>query len=146
MGKGDVPPHHHELSSFPHLQGVNFDRYDADVAMIICVAHTDAWIATEVRRGPISAPFAFKLEFGWRSAGRSGWRSSDAISINALSTGDLRLQEDSQKIFYHKFAIVSEEEMGDSKENKDMIAQLMQMTKLWGSISSGCHGDIHVTK
>ena len=127
MGEGDIPPHSRDLSSFPHLQGVNFDCYDADIAMIICATLADAWITTEVRRGPISAPFAFKLEFGWTIAERSGRRRSNAISINAFSTDDLRLQEDFQKISYHDFAIVAEEEMGDSKENKDMIAQLMEM-------------------
>ena len=70
--EGDVPPYRRDLSSFPHLQDVNFDRYDADVSMIICAAHADAWIATEVRRGPTSAPFAFKSDFGWTIAGRSG--------------------------------------------------------------------------
>ena len=126
MGEGDVPPHHRDLSSFPHLQDINFDRYDADVPMIICAAHADAWITMEVKRGPALAPFAFKSEFGWTIAGRSGRRSSDAVSVGALSTDDLRLQEDFQKIFYHNFAVMSEEEMGNSKENKDMIAQLME--------------------
>ena len=44
-GEGDVPPHRRDLSSFPHLQDVSFDRYDADVSMIICAAHADTWIA-----------------------------------------------------------------------------------------------------
>ena len=50
----------------------------------------------------------------------------DVISVGALSTDDSKLQECFQKIFYHDFAVVSEEELGDSKENKDMIAQLME--------------------
>ena len=41
-GEGDVPPHRRDLSSFPYLQDVDFDSYDADVAMIICAAHADA--------------------------------------------------------------------------------------------------------
>ena len=94
--------------------------------MIICAAHADAWIAKEVRRGPNLAPFAFKSEFGWTIAGRSGRRSSDVISVGALSMDDLRLQECFQKIFYHDFAVMFEEEIGESKENKDMIAQLME--------------------
>ena len=53
-------------------------------------------------------------------------RDPDAASIGALSTDNLRLQESFQKIFYYDFAVVSEEEMGDSKENKDMVAQLME--------------------
>ena len=126
-GEGDVPPHRRDLSFYPHLRDVEFDKFDADVAMIICAAHADAWIPTDVRRGPATAPFAFKSEFGWTIAGRSGRRSSDVISVGALSTDDLRLQECFQKIFYHDFAVVSEEELGDSKENKDMIAQLMEM-------------------
>ena len=90
-GESDVPPHRRDLSSFPHLQGVSFDRYDADVSMIICAAHADAWIAGEVRRGPTSAPFAFKSDFGWTLAGRSGRGGSDAISVNAISTSDSTL-------------------------------------------------------
>ena len=125
-GEGDVPPHRRDLSSFPHLRDVEFDKFDADVSMIICAAHADAWIPTDVRRGPATAPFAFKSDFGWTIAGRSGRRSSDVISVGALSTDDLRLQECFQRIFYHDFAVVSEEELGDSKENKDMIAQLME--------------------
>ena len=60
-GEGDVPPHRRDLSSFPHLQDVNFDCYNADVSMIICAAHTDAWIATEVKRGPISVAICFQV-------------------------------------------------------------------------------------
>ena len=50
----------------------------------------------------------------------------DVISVGALSTDDSKLQECFVKIFYHDFAVVLEEELGDSKENKDMIAQLME--------------------
>ena len=41
-GEGDVPPHRRDLSSYPHLRDVEFDKFDADVSMIICAAHADA--------------------------------------------------------------------------------------------------------
>ena len=89
-GESDVPPCRRDLSSYPHLQGVDFDRHDADVSMIICAAHADAWIAKEVRKGPASTPIAFKSDFGWTLTGRGGRGGADVISVNAVSTSGSR--------------------------------------------------------
>ena len=47
------------------------------------------------------------------------------IAYQSTIVDNAVLHQDLEKIFYHDFATVSEEEMGESQENKDAIAQLM---------------------
>ena len=68
----DIPPCRRDLSDLPYLQDVQFDEIDADVAFIIGVAHWEAWLGGEVRRGKRRQPLATKTLFGWTLIGRNG--------------------------------------------------------------------------
>ena len=52
-GSGDLHPSRRNLTRYPHLSSIDFgDDNDAELEMIIGVAHIDTWIAGDVRRGP----------------------------------------------------------------------------------------------
>ena len=124
-GENDVPPHRRDLSACAHLSGVNFDKVDEDVEMIIGAAHYDACVPIEVRRGERqNGIVGIRCRLGWTVAGRLGRRDPDDVSINAISADNEALRQSLDRIFYHDFAIVSEEELGDSKEHKEAIDQL----------------------
>ena len=124
-GDSDLPPAKRDLSALQHLDNVDFIDIDADISMIIGVSHAEAWAGAEIRRGTARQPLAMKTCFGWTLVG--GWAKSDSMHIAYQSTiiDNTVLHQDFEKIFYHDFATVSEEELGESQENKDAIAQLM---------------------
>ena len=120
----DLPPHQRDLSAFHHLRDVSFPQIDAEITVIIGAAHTTAWTPTEVRRGKKDELIASNSSFGWYVSGKMGKRQSDAITLNAIATDNVNLKEDLDRIFYHDFPIVSEEEIGESRENHEAIQQL----------------------
>ena len=124
-GENDVPPFRRDLSKCHHLSDVKFDEVDEPVEMISGAAHFASWIPTEVRRGSSDEGIvAIKCQFGWTIAGRLGRGSPDNVSITAISMDNEILRRSLERIFYHDFAIVSEEELGESKEHREAIEQL----------------------
>ena len=126
--ESDIAPCKRELEDQPHLKDVEFDAISGSVEIIIGAAHFEASIPEEVKKSEDSSLLAYRCAWGWTLTGRYGGRSSNVAAINAISAQDETLNENLQKIFYHDFSIVSEEEMGESKENKDAIAQIAKST------------------
>ena len=92
--------------------------------MILGVAHADAWLGAEVRRGNPKHPSFLKTSFGWTAVGGWSRKDSNNIACCAMQVDDEALRKDFQKIFNHDFAPVSEAEVGESVENKEAIRQL----------------------
>ena len=120
----DLPPAKRDISSLPHAKGVTFDDIDARVEMIIGVSHADAWIGAEIRRGGSGQPTLLRTNFGWTIVGGWGKKDNNNIACNATSIDDSILRDDFSRIFYHDFSTVSEEELGQSVENREAIRQL----------------------
>ena len=123
-GKTDIPPAKRNLAALCHVENIELDIIDAGIFMIIGISHPEAWTGVEVRRGSPRQPIAMKTNFGWTLVGR--WASSNTLNIAYQSTiiDNAVLHKDLERIFYHDFATVSEEEIGQSRENKNAIAQL----------------------
>ena len=47
-GDGDVNPAHRNVSRYPHLADLPFEDFDAELEMIIGIAHIGAWIGGDV--------------------------------------------------------------------------------------------------
>ena len=119
----DVPPAKRDSEPLPHGEGVTFIDIEAVVSVIISVGHADTWTDVEARKGKPREPILLKTAFGWTMLGRSGSTVTN-ISCGATSVefGDVR--EGLDRIFYHDFAIVSEEELGESLDNREAVEQL----------------------
>ena len=124
-GESDIPPHRRDISAMPHLEGISFQKSNEGVHLIVGAAHAEAWIPSEIRRGGEKETLlGLRCKFGWTVVGRHGTACNSDIAVNAISADNIQLKESLDRIFYHDFAIVSEEELGESKGNKDAIAQL----------------------
>ena len=123
-GEADVAPCHRDFSDESHLRGIPFPKADGPVQIIIGAAHYDATMPTEARRGPSGSLTGFKCGFGWTVAGKSGRRSDDIAVINAIHVDNATLSKSLDRMFYHDFAIVSEEEMGQSEENRRAVERI----------------------
>ena len=44
-GNNDIPPARRNLSEFPHLSSLQYEDHDAELEMIISVAHIDTWVS-----------------------------------------------------------------------------------------------------
>ena len=124
-GEADVPPHRRDISAMPHLDGITFQKSDEGMHLLLGAAHASAWLPIEIRRGgKEDSLLGLRCKFGWTLIGRHGNSDNDSIAVNAISADNAQLKESLDRIFYHDFAIVSEEELGESKDNKDAIEQL----------------------
>ena len=123
-GKTDIPPAKRDTAALRHVENIEFEDIDAGILMIIGVSHAEAWTGVEMRRGSPRQPMAMKTSFGWTLIG--GWANNDTLNIAYQSTviDNAALHKDLERIFYHDFATVSEEEIGQSRENKNAISQL----------------------
>ena len=108
-----MAPHKRDLRDQPHLKDVEFDAISGSVEIIIGAAHFEASLPEEVRKSDDSSLLAYRCAWVWTLTGRYGGRSSNVAAVNAITTQDETLNENLQKIFYHDFSIVSEEEMGE---------------------------------
>ena len=127
-GESDIAPYRRNLEDYPHLKDLKFDEIRAEVSIIIGAAHSEAACPEEIRKTKDSSLIAYRCAWGWTITGKCEGRSSNVASVNAISAQDQALNENLQRIFYHDFSIVSEEEMGESKENQDAIAQIAKST------------------
>ena len=123
-GEADVAPCHRDFSDQSHLRDIPFQKADGPIQVIIGAAHYDATMPTEARRGPSGSLTAFKCGFGWTVAGKSGRRSDDTAVINAIHVDNASLSRSLDRMFYHDFAIVSEEELGQSEENRRAVERV----------------------
>ena len=116
-GEADIAPCRRDFTNQSHLCDVPFPKANGPVQIIIGAAHYNPTMPVEARRGPSGSLTAFRCGFGWTVAGKSGRRSDDAAVINAIHVDNVALSKSLDRMFYHDFAIVSEEEMGQSEEN-----------------------------
>ena len=124
-GENDKPPSQCDLSGCRHLSGIVFDDIPGGVEMIIGAAHISAMAPTELRRGGVNDNvIGMKCLLGWTIAGVLGRSSPEEVAVNAISADNEMLRQSLDRIFYHDFAIVSESELGESKEHREAIEQL----------------------
>ena len=70
---GDLHPSQRNLSKYLHLSSIDFgDDNDAELEMIIGVAHIVTWIVSDVQRGPLNQPMGIRTAFGWTIVGSQG--------------------------------------------------------------------------
>ena len=123
---GEVAPGWREWD-YPHFHNITFEKCDATLGMIIGAAHVNLWIPPrDVRIGRKRDPIALYTPFGWTVLGGGGGRSTSQATSNALTVTNAELSLNLNKIFLHDYPLVSEEELGQSKENKDAIKQLSE--------------------
>ena len=124
--ENDIPPSRRDFSSCTNARDITFIDVDAKVEMILGIAHAESWMGAEVRRGDGDQPCFIKTTFGWTAAGGQAKRDSSSITCHATAVDDESLRHDFHRIFNHDFAMVSEAEVGESRENRDAIQQLSQ--------------------
>ena len=123
-GASDIPPSERDCAAFPHLQDIQFEKARGGVEMIIGAGHAEAWLGGEVKMGSMGEPMALSTLLGWTLVGTWGKKDTNSAALSFLSAEDRSLKEDFQKIFMHDFGPISEEEVGDSRENIQAIQQL----------------------
>ena len=124
-GENEVPPSRRDLSSCPHLSDIDFDEVEGNVEVILGAAHIAAWLPLETRRGGENESLVgVKTCLGWTIAGRLGRSNPDNVAINAISTDNDILRRSLDRIFYHDFSVVSEEELGESRDHIEAVEQL----------------------
>ena len=124
-GENDVPAPRRDLSGCPHLNDITFADVEGNVEVILGAAHIAAWLPLDVRRGSSRDDIVgIKTRLGWTIAGRLGRSSPNDAAINAISTDNEILRKSLDRIFYHDFAVISEEELGESKSHLEAIEQL----------------------
>ena len=125
-GAADIPPAKRDCSSYHHLKDIVFDEAEGGVEMIIGAGHAEAWLGGEARMGPTGEPVGISTLLGWSIIGTWGKKDSSCASLNFISTENLDLHRDFQRLIYHDFEVVSEEELGKSQENHHAIRQLSE--------------------
>ena len=133
-GENDIPPCRRDLSDYPHISDIQFPEVDAGIEIIVGAAHVGAWLPSVVRRADGQSVIAMKSTFGWTMAGKLGRGSPGDAAINAIAVDNEVLRQSLERIFYQDFEIVSEEEMGESKTNKDAIQQLAKSIRFCDAI------------
>ena len=122
----DVAPCQRNFTNQSHLRDVPFPKANGPVQIIIGAAHYDATMLVEARRGPSGSLTAFRCGFGWTVAGKSGRRSGDAAVISAIHVDNIALSKSLDRMFYHDFAMVFEERMGQSEENRRAVKRVKE--------------------
>ena len=122
----DTPPSKRDFTNCAHARDIEFVDIDAKVEMILGIAHADSWMGAEVRRGGADQPCFIKTSFGWTAAGGQARRDVSNITCHATAVDDESLRQDFHRIFNHDFAMVSEAEVGESRESRDAVQQLSQ--------------------
>ena len=111
-GNNDIPPAKRNLSEYPHLSSLEYEYHDAELYMIIGVAHIDTWVSQKVSRGAPNQPLGINTLFGWTVVGACGKSDPTTIISSALATDNERLHREIDRIFYNDFSIVTDQEMG----------------------------------
>ena len=129
-GDNDIPPAKRQKDSLQYINDIDFIDLDESVNMILGISHAEAWIGANIRRGNAQQPIAIETSFGWTLVG--GWSKGNKnnIACSAISVDDERLHQDFRRIFHHDFAPVTEEEIGESKDNRDAIRQLAESIRM----------------
>ena len=133
----DIPPCRRDLSKFPYMSDVQFPEIDGDkISVILSAAHHGAWIGGEVRRGRPGQPWALNTAFGWTLSGPTGKKGESdmasfkiAVESENLEADNQVLKKDIEKIFYQDFTVVSDEQVGDSKEAREALDQLKESAR-----------------
>ena len=129
----DTPPSKRDTSTYTHMNDITFKDYPAKVEMIISAAHADAWMglpgSDNFRQGPQKQPMAMKTKFGWTLLGACGKKKTDRISCYRISVDDASIKADVDRIFYNDFTVISEEEMGESRDHRYATQQLEETIK-----------------
>ena len=120
----DVPPVQRDSSQWPHLKDLQFASTEGRVQLIVGVAHGASMFGREIRMGTNSQPIGVNTAFGWTILGTSGKTRSGSFASHAICTSNLELSQNFDRIFHHDFPPVSDEEMGESRENREAIRQI----------------------
>ena len=104
-GNNNIPPAKRNLSEYPHLSSLVYEDHDAELDMIIGVAHIDTWVSSQVSRGATNQPLGINTIFGWTVVGACGRSDLTTITLSALATDNERLHQEIDKIFYNNFSI-----------------------------------------
>ena len=89
---GEIHPAPGELApglrtwNYPHFKNVVFDRFDAELAMIIGASHVHLWIpGRDIKIGRKNEPIAVKTLFGWTVLGGGGGGRPNCATSNAIT-------------------------------------------------------------
>ena len=124
--QSDIPPAKRNFSDFSHLRNLPFIDIDDGIGMIIGIAHWEAWTDVESSKGPVGAPMGLRTAFGWTVQGGNSSSRPSTMFCNVTSSNDAVLKESLERIFFNDFSLVSEAELGQSKENAEAIRQLQE--------------------
>ena len=108
----DVPPAKMDLTKWKHIEEaqIPFININSEVRMIISVDHCESLAQSDPKKRIMGPPHAVETDFGWTIFGQD--KNFRPTKINMARTSDEALQEKLDRIFFHDFTGVSEEEMG----------------------------------
>ena len=118
--EGDKPPSRRDLSAFAHLNGLEYEDFDAKLEVILGNAHDRTWMyisdEEKIRRGPEGQPNAVRTAFGWTVSGNGGKREENSRTCHGIALDDAALHGDVGRIFYNDLLQYNESEVGFSRD------------------------------
>ena len=123
----DIPPAKRNFDKLHHLAHLPFHDLDSEVRVIIGIDHCESLAGKNPNEFVEGPPHAVRTVFGWTIFGQD--KKITMMKSNMTKTSDEALQEKLDKIFFNDFTGVSEEEMGQSRENREAIRQLKESIK-----------------
>ena len=120
----DIPPAKRNFDKLHHLAHLPFHDIDSEVRMIIGIDHCESLAGKNPNDFVKGPPHAVRTAFGWTIFGQD--KKLITMKSNMTRTSDEALQEKLDRIFFNDFTGVSEEEMGQSRENREAIRQLKE--------------------
>ena len=118
------PPAKMDLSAYEYMDNIDFHDIDADIEMLLCVGHIDAWQGYDFVRGGHKEPIAVDTAFGWTIQGITGKGASNSASLNLFSTDNGDLKEMLEQSFCGDFIYAKQEGKGLSKESEFALEQM----------------------
>ena len=124
-GPSDISPADHDLSKFPHLKDLTFDKAEWGVEILLGNAHQGAWTCFELRQGQKNEPFARNGHFGWTIGGILGKKNQmDRASIYSITSDNNEIRKDIDRIFYNDFGEDDNATAGLTMKERHALEQL----------------------
>ena len=136
MTVNDIPPAKRtDLGEFSHIEDIEFVDLDAEVELVIGIAHVDTYYGKEWRLGKTNEPMAINTVFGWTVAGIIGKADNNEATVAFMSTEKRDLKQKLDDILQADFGVGKK---AMSKEQCDAQRQLDE--SVFFDVDKGMYG------
>ena len=125
LTENDIPPAKRDLSAYSHLNDLEYDDFDADIEILMCVAHAPSMYGPEMRIGKTNEPIAIKTPLGWTVAGIVGKGDCNESILAFVSVEKEKLKDQLDELIQRDFIVgdtaISKEQADAQKQLKDSV-------------------------